>query len=77
MRRRLRITADLWTYILKLTRPITFCVGKNALPEDAKCVSVEYHLPTHTMELWFESSVFQDGDPVDLPVPIFKSEVVR
>ncbi len=76
MRRRLRVTANLWTSILKASKPITFYVAKNVLPEDAECIFVEYIQSEHCMDLWFESSVFQDTDPIDLPIPIFKSEVI-
>lgn len=76
--RNLSISGELWVEMLKGGSPKNFRVVKNALPEDAKCVGIDWQRwpgvegPV-TIVLKIASSVFQDGDPVDLPSPVFKS----
>ena len=76
--RNLKITGDLWVEILKNRRPQHFQVAKNGLPEDAKCVGLDYHRPPGdgapvTLILKITSSVFRDDDPDDLPAPTIKA----
>lgn len=77
MTRNLKISGDFWVEILKNGMPQQLRVIKNRLPEDAKCVGLDYSRPPGegaplTIILKIESSVFQDGDPIDLPDPVFQ-----
>jgi hypothetical protein len=78
--RNLKISGELWVDLLKNGLPQQIKVVKNRLPEDARCVGLDYHRPPGegaplTLILKIESSVFQDGDPADLPDPILQAVV--
>jgi hypothetical protein len=70
--RYLRMTPELWTEILKDRRVQRFRVIRNALPEDAKCVGIEISSPM-VISLLIVSSVFNDDDPDQLPLPILET----
>ncbi len=70
--RRLAISPELWIGILQ-GRPQHFRAVKNALPEDAKVVGVDWSRPPGddapiTLYLLIQSSVFQESDPDELPL---------
>lgn len=76
--RTLRISGELWVEFLKGGMHKNCRIIKNALPEDAKCMGVDWlRPPGHgsdvTIILRITSSVFRDDDPDDLPEPVFKS----
>ena len=76
--RKLKISADVWIDILTNGREHHFRVSKNALPEDAECVGIDWERPPGnnpptTLILNIASSVFQPGDPDELPSPILET----
>ncbi len=72
-----KISGELLTRIFKAGSDQHFRVSKNGLPEDARLVEIGngYQAGGEIREvwLWFESSVFQDSDPDDLPDVIMQS----
>ncbi len=80
VKRRLAISSHLWAGMLTNSKPQTFRVTKNRLPEDMHVVDMTVDRYLGTIYLWIESSVFQESDPIDLPSPIFElvhSEALR
>lgn len=77
--RSLEISGDLWIDILKNGHEQHFRVIKNALPEDAKCVGIDWSNSGGissgpvTVSLMISSAVFQDSDPDELPLPVLQS----
>jgi hypothetical protein len=71
--RSLKIAADLWIGILMYQKPQVFRVIKNALPEDAKCVGLEFDPLANVVTIKISSTVFQDSDPDELPPVQFET----
>ena len=70
----LEITPELWVQMLTRTKPQTFRITKNALPEDAQVISMgtSPNSGAMTIRLLIASAVFRDDDPDILPSPVFE-----